>query len=1160
MLAFEILWPWLIRTAVFSSLILIVGFVAMSCVRQPAERLRLMRWVLAACLIIPWLPESSDWRTVCLDLDDWSSSSDETALTQTSSSVAMVPTAVSADALNPHEPLTSAVESPRETMDSSSTQRATQSATLTLSASAIESQHRIATSSMGFREMIVLAWLMSMSIMALWILAGLWVRFSLQRRAYAASPGLQRIFEDIAGPAGKNLRLIVSEVIDSPVTWGTRRPVIIVPKDFEENATVAEQRWGLAHEWSHVKRRDMASLWLALAVQFVCFYQPLYWVLRRRMILCQDYIADAFAAQHSDSAEDYAAFLIRLSKSRLQRANSLALGLGDYKSQLFQRISMLVDSQADIRSECRKRFTVLTACGSLICLLFLTTIQLDAANEPASSNASVSTTPTPREEELSESKTVTGVLIDAATGRPVTGAQVLLRGDRLEKTTSDESGSFRFEQVAARREGYDLLAYRENLVTGKILVLQLPNDDQEIVRFTPLRLEMKPGKQARFIVTSSETGKPIKDAAVRFGYPDRRSALTNEDGSLTVSGLIPQQYDVTIEAQGHARSTPQIDLNQADDLPEFHVKLVPGGEVQGVVVDEEGRPVSEAEVVYREPGATGYHGDTYRTNAEGKFLHRFLPLGVPIEVSIDKEDYVHTKLDVSMTQTVRTREVSITLPRRPLRGSVAGVVQDQDGKPVANVNVANYGNRDSQKRQTTTDVHGRFILHDLFEGISGYQIQVFAKGYSPQQFPVDPGSADTPTEITVTIESGHTVHGRVVSESGEAVSGAYVLARSSAFRWGVGGFESTRSNSNGEFTFDSLPSDVQFQVQHPEFAMTENMTLPLDGDESVTVTLPDPGVIKGRVLDEQTKRPIPQFRIRLGFIRTGHQPGDARGTYNGDWGNPGLTVKSDEGRFTIQPLMARMPLELIIEADGYDRLVVPRAVADKAKDAKDFAISLRPQATAEPHSLNVQFLDDAGKPIPSVQLRLIVSKDQPTGRDDNRFNWVLIESGQLGQESYVDQFLTGVTDADGKCAFTKIHPGKYIQLAYWGKGVPKQRSLAFDETRSGKSDNVVIDIPAPAIVRGSVDRSQFPEAGSIRISDPSEGFLDFEVKLKDDQSIFELRDLPSGNFTISVASKPVPYIENGSQYARITSLVSAQIVLEPGEITKVDFVTPDSPR
>ena len=1148
MFAFEILWPSLFRIIIFSSVVLIVGFVAMSFVRQPAERLRLMKWVLAGCLIIPWLPESAAWKTVCLDIDGWFRRTDGSDFIQPENTMAIIPATLPGDA---------AQLPPGEAASSLEPYIEAESLVLSLSGPELKSPERFVIGSTGLSNMLVPVWLLSTCIMLLRILVGLWARFSLQHRASPASSTLQRVFDDIAGPAGKNVRLFVSNGIDSPVTWGTRRPVIVVPKSFEEKSTTAEQRWGLAHEWSHVKRNDIVSLWLATAVQFLCFYQPLYWMLRQQMILCQDYIADAFAAQHSDSAEDYAAYLVRLSKSRLQRANSLVLSLGDCRSQLFRRVSMVVDSRVDIRSDCRKRFSALTACGSLVCLLFLTTIQLDAASEPAVSDASVSTTLTVDEEELPESKTVTGLLIDAATDKPVVGAQVLLRGRKLERTTTDESGHFRFEQVAARNDGYDLIAYRENLVTGIVRVLQLPNSDPEVVRFTPLQLEMKPGKQARFIVTSSETGQPIKDAAVRFGYPDRRNEPSNDDGAVTVSGLIQQQYDVTIEAQGYARATPQIDLIQDDDLTEFHVKLVPGGEVQGVVVDGEGRPVPEAEVVYWEPGATGYHGDTYRTDAEGKFRHRFLPLGVPIEVSIDKEDYVNTRLDVSLTRTGRTREVSITLPRRPLGGSVAGVVQDQDGKPVANVKVANYGNQTSQERQTTTDIQGRFLLHDLFEGLSGYEVHVSAKGYAPQQLSVEPGSADTPTGMSVTVEPGHALRGRVVNEKGEAIDGAYVMARSGVFRFGM---ESTRTDTHGDFTFDSLPLDVQFQASHKDFASTENMPLSLDGNELVTITLPDPGLVRGQVLDEQTKRPIPQFRIRLGFSRTGHQPGDARGTYDSTWGNPGLTVKSDEGRFTIQPLMARMPLELIIEADGYERLVVPRAVAEKAKDAKDLAISLNPNATTEPYSLNVQFLDDAGKPIPSVQLRVIVSTDQPTGRDDNRFNWALIDSGQLVRKSYVDQFLAGVTDAEGKCAFTEILPGKYLQLAYWGKGVPKRRSLAFDETRPGITDTVVIDIPAPAIVRGSVNRSQFPNAGSIRISDPSEGFLDFEVTLKDAQSTFELLDLPSGNFTISVASKSVPFTENGHQFFCITSLARTRVVLEPGEITEVEFETPDSPR
>lgn len=527
----------------------------------------------------------------------------------------------------------------------------------------------------------------------------------------------------------------------------------------------------------------------------------------------------------------------------------------------------------------------MTACGSLICLLLLTTIQLNAANNPTGSGESVSKAVAANEAESPESETVTGILIDAATDKPVAEAQVLLRGRKLVKTTSDEAGRFRFEIVTGEKEGYDLLAYRENLVTGKIRVLPLPNDDPDVFEFKPLRLEMKPGIQAKFVVRAGETGQPIKDAAVRFGYPDRRNILTNDDGTVTVSGLIPQQYDVTVEAHGYARNTPYINLIQGNDLIELNIGLAPGGEVNGVVVDEAGQPIPEAEVVYWQTGIPGYYGDSVQTDSEGKFRHRFLPLGVPLEVSIDKAEYVSTRLDVSMTPNVRTREVSITLPHRPPGGSFAGVVQDTEGKPVANAEVANYGNQASQKRQMMTDEHGRFLLHDVFEGHAGYQVYVSAKGYSPQQLSVKPGSDDEPTEMTVTVEPGHTVRGRVVNEKGESISGAYVMARSGVFRMGM---ESVRTDEHGDFAFDSLPSDVQFSVSHPNFASTENMPLSLDANELVTVTLPDPGLIKGQVLDEQTKLPIPQFRVRLGFSRAGQQPGDTRGSFDGDWSNPGL--------------------------------------------------------------------------------------------------------------------------------------------------------------------------------------------------------------------------------------------------------------------------------
>ena len=47
--------------------------------------------------------------------------------------------------------------------------------------------------------------------------------------------------------------------------------------------------------------------------------------------------------------------------------------------------------------------------------------------------------------------------------------------------------------------------------------------------------------------------------------------------------------------------------------------------------------------------------------------------------------------------------------------------------------------------------------------------------------------------------------------------------------------------------------------------------------------------------------------------------------------------------------------------------------------------------------------------------------------------------------------------------------------------------------------------PRPAVVRGTLDRSKFPDAGGVRLSSTARSFLQFKSRLDDDQSTFELR-------------------------------------------------------
>src|SRR5262249_31096007 len=148
----------------------------------------------------------------------------------------------------------------------------------------------------------------------------------LERSARAASGDLQQKFASMTITGQTTVRLLVSDQISGPMTWGLFRPTIIVPSNLTEPINESQLRWSLADELSPIERRDVATLLLASVVQLICFYQPFYWWLRRQMSLCQDFLADAKAASETGSAEDYAQFLVRLARSRIQPSLPAALG------------------------------------------------------------------------------------------------------------------------------------------------------------------------------------------------------------------------------------------------------------------------------------------------------------------------------------------------------------------------------------------------------------------------------------------------------------------------------------------------------------------------------------------------------------------------------------------------------------------------------------------------------------------------------------------------------------------------------------------------------------------------------------------------------------------------------------------------------------------
>ncbi|MEM9657887.1 MAG: carboxypeptidase-like regulatory domain-containing protein, partial [Planctomycetota bacterium] len=477
--------------------------------------------------------------------------------------------------------------------------------------------------------------------------------------------------------------------------------------------------------------------------------------------------------------------------------------------------------------------------------------------------------------------------------------------------------------------------------------------------------------------------------------------------------------------------------------------------------------------------------------------------------------------------------------------------------PLPGVEITNYNNQSTPHVKTTTDADGRFELHDLAESITGPMIHAAAPGYAPQRIDVSPGTAAAPGDVYVILQPGHSIRGQVVDEHGQPLEGAYLSPRSRAFGSGFG--QLTITGADGRFSYNSLPADVRFDVNHEEYGGLGEVEYALDSDDPVTIQFEPPGVIRGRVVAAETGEPVTQFRVRIGFSRD-RRPGDARAGYDATWDNPGLTVNSEDGRFIVKPLAAGFAAELEVLAESYDRAIVARAVAAPMAESDELTIRLARSVAVAPFTLSGQLLDHTGRPAAGAQVRLIVSKEPPESAEDDRFNWLLEKNGPLTRQPYVEQFLSSVTDAEGRFEFSDVAPDAFLQLAYWGEGVPQARSIAFDRTKSGQAASVTIELPNPAVVRGTIERANFPDAGEIKLARKHAAWHEYKIKLAPDQTSFEFKDLPPGEYSVYVVSKPIEFTRNGNTGYFHSTIASQEIRLEAGETSDVSFTEPDPPR
>jgi beta-lactamase regulating signal transducer with metallopeptidase domain len=192
------------------------------------------------------------------------------------------------------------------------------------------------------------------------LLAGLWTLRRWTRDAREVEAPEWRSALARAGGDSLGIRLMASAEASSPLSWGLRRPVILL--DTDTLRTPGEADAILAHEVAHVARRDWPSLILSRLAVALFWFNPLVWRLDREVAQQAEEAADSDAAATVEPAR-YAQTLLdwaRLSGSSALPANAIAAG----EPGLSRRVKAILDGRVSRRSGSAWAVAAMLGCAA----------------------------------------------------------------------------------------------------------------------------------------------------------------------------------------------------------------------------------------------------------------------------------------------------------------------------------------------------------------------------------------------------------------------------------------------------------------------------------------------------------------------------------------------------------------------------------------------------------------------------------------------------------------------------------------------------------------------------------------------------------------------------------------------------------------------------
>lgn len=499
---------------------------------------------------------------------------------------------------------------------------------------------------------------------------------------------------------------------------------------------------------------------------------------------------------------------------------------------------------------------------------------------------------------LSPGATLSGRVLDPD-GRPLEGAQVgvgpggiptnleawMNLGDAGGKT--DEAGHFEIRGIPAN-PSYEVSVRHEDFASAWIEDVRVA----EGRRSAPLEVRLSKGTSLVALLQAGE-GKPFAgEVRVDLQYeggtgprqPWRRvhaegDRLELKEGKLTVPRLPVGKAGLKISAPGYTDiERESVTLEDDRPLDLGTLMLDPGRGLEGLVLDEKGKPVAGAKIKARALFPGGLDERDAESDEKGAFRLGGMKEDMEYLVTVEAEGFGRAQqsvkaagqaLEIEMRRGAELRgRVVAGDPPRPMTGFSVRIEALEDDEVPMLLKMAGLAR---PRPEPFRDAQGLFSLVDLTPG--AYSVKIEAEGFVDGRIDkVELAPGETTDLGEILLDRGATLRGVVVArETGEPVAGAAISESGAelfqqAMVPGMGQAGARPlSAPDGSFVIAGLsPGTHTFEVVHDSFARGSaqvDIEAGLDPGE-LTIELGPGGSVEGVVLDK-TGQPLQSGMVML---------------------------------------------------------------------------------------------------------------------------------------------------------------------------------------------------------------------------------------------------------------------------------------------------------